>query len=121
MPKVYVINDSGHDYSKAKRFGELVFLTKGKVASYATTQHYRVFSEKMQEAKPDDFILVTSLASMNAIAGWIFGTLGFPLNLLLFKEDKGDYVVRRIIPRLIEPSYYNDNNDNEEEENENPR
>jgi len=55
----------------------------------------------MKDATPDDYILVTSLASMNVIAGWIIGTLGFPLNLLLFKEDT--YVVRRIMPRLIKP------------------
>jgi len=113
MPKVYIINDSGHDYSEAKQFGDLVFLSKGKVASYATTQHYRVFAEKMKDATPDDFILVTSLASMNCIAGWIMGTLGFPLNLLLYKEDK--YVVRRIMPRLLEPSYYTIDKENEDE------
>lgn len=101
MPKVYVINDSGHDYAEAEKFGELVYLTEGKVASYATTQHYRVFVEKMKDATPNDYILVTSLASMNAIAGWIMGTLGFPLNLLLFKDNT--YVVRRLMPRLIEP------------------
>ena len=113
MPKVYIINDSGHDYSEAKQFGDLVFLSKGKVASYATTQHYRVFAEKMKDATPDDFILVTSLASMNCIAGWIMGTLGFPLNLLLYKEDK--YVVRRIMPRLLEPSYYTIDKENDED------
>ena len=99
-PKVYIINDSGHDYIKAEKYGTLVYLTKGIVASYATTQHYRVFADKMKDATPEDYILVTSLASMNVIAGWIIGTLGFPLNLLLFKD--GDYVVRRIMPRLIE-------------------
>ena len=107
MSKVYVINDSGHDYKEAEKYGELIYLTKGIVASYATTQHYRTFAEKMKDATSDDYILVTSLASMNAIAGWIMGTLGFPLNLLLFKDST--YVVRRIMPRLITPN-------NEEEE-----
>ena len=82
------------------------------MASYASTQHYRVFAEKMKEAGPEDYILVTSLGSMNCIAGWIVGTLGFPLNMLLFKE--GRYVVRRIMPRLLEPSYYT--NDKEKED-----
>lgn len=100
MPKVYIINDSGHDYTEAEKYGELVYLTRGKVPSYAITQHYRVFAEKMKDATPEDYILVTSLASMNAICGWIIGTLGFPLNLLLFKEDT--YVVRKLMPRLIE-------------------
>ena len=113
MPKVFIINDSGHDYSEAKKYGELVYLTKGKVASYATTQHYRNFSEKMKDAKPEDYILITSLASMNCIAGWIIGTLGFPLNLLIYKDDR--YVVRRILPRLVEPSYYTTDKEKKEE------
>ena len=102
MPKVYVINDSGHDYKEAERYGELIYLTRGKVASYATTQHYRTFAELMSDASPGDYILVTSLASMNLIAGWIIGTLGFPLNMLLFKDNT--YVVRRLMPRLIQPT-----------------
>ncbi len=99
VSKVYIINDSGHDYKEAEKYGTLIYLTRGKVAPYAIIQNYRTFAEKMKDATPDDYILVTSLASMNAIAGWIMGTLGFPLNLLLFKDST--YVVRRIMPRLI--------------------
>lgn len=34
MAKVFVVNDSGHDFSKAKRFGELVPITQGKINIY---------------------------------------------------------------------------------------
>lgn len=97
--KVFIINNSGHDYSAAEKYGQLVFLTSGIVNTYATNMHYREMVENLKDATPEDYILITSLASMNAIAGWIVGLLGFPLNLLLFKDN--DYVVRNIHPRLL--------------------
>ena len=109
VSKVYIINDSGHDYKEAEKYGELTYLTRGKVASYATNQHYRTFAEIMSDASPNDYILVTSLASMNLIAGWIIGILGFPLNMLLFKDNT--YVVRRLMPHLILPTKKEEKND----------
>lgn len=99
MPKVFIINNSGHDYSDARRYGELIYLTKGIVAPFKTNLHYRELSEKMKHATPEDYILITSLASLNCIAGWIIGTLGFPLNMLIYKENK--YIVKKLYPTLI--------------------
>jgi len=99
MPKVYIINNSGHDYSPAEQYGELVFLSSGKVHPYESNTHYRDFAEKMKDATSEDFILITSLASMNAIAGWILGTLNLPLQMLIFKD--GEYVVRKLMPTLL--------------------
>jgi len=100
-PRVYIINDSGHNFNKAKKYGDLVFLTKGRVASYKVTQHFRVFAEQMYDACEDDYILVTSLGSMNAIAGWLMGTLGFPLNLLLHIQKGDKYMIRRLQNNLL--------------------
>lgn len=99
MPKVFVINNSGHDYSKAKRFGELVFLTEGKVDGYAINKNYRELADKLKDVREGDYILVTSLASLNCITGWIIGQLNLPLNLLIFKEDK--YLKRKLTPSII--------------------
>lgn len=99
MPKVFIINDSGHDYTEAKKFGELVFLTTGTVASYDANKNYRQIVDKLKQAKQEDFILITSLASLNCIVGWIIGHLNLPLNMLLFKDGK--YLKRRLTPRMI--------------------
>jgi len=97
--KVYIINDSGHDYSDATKFGDLVFLSRGKVDSFAVNKNYRELADKMVGAKNGDYILVTSLASLNCIAGWIVGYLQLDLRLLLFKD--GEYLERTIKPSLI--------------------
>lgn len=101
MSKVYIINNSGHDYSQAKKYGDLVFLTEGLIASQKTTLHYRILADKMKNAQPGDYILITSLASVNCIAGWIMGTLGYPLNLLIHDQKTGKYMERKLFPRLI--------------------
>ena len=97
--KVYVINNSGHDYSEAEQFGDLVYLTTGEVSAYKTNLHYRMLAEKMKDAQEGDFILVTGLASINAVAGWIIGSLGVNLRLLLFKN--GYYLQRCLLPTLL--------------------
>lgn len=99
MNKVFIINNSGHDYSKAEKYGKLVYLTKGQVASYAANKSYREIADKMKDVTANDYILVTSLASLNCIAGWIIGYLRLPLNLLLYKDGK--YIVRKMLPTLI--------------------
>jgi hypothetical protein len=99
-PKVFIINNSGHDFSQAEDFGELVFLTSGAVDSSKSNLHYRELAAKMSEAKEGDYILVTSLASINAIAGWIMGRLGLNLRLLIYSNNK--YVVKTIYNNLLE-------------------
>lgn len=100
MSKVYIINDSGHDYSQAKEKGDLVYLTKGRVASYDTNKNFRNIIDSLKNVTEDDYILVTSLASLNIIVGWIIGYKRIPLNLLIFKDNK--YLERRLVPTLIE-------------------
>ena len=99
MSKVYIINKSGHDYSKAEKFGTLIYLTEGEQDPDESNQHFRQFVNKMKDAKEGDYILITSLASMNAIAGWIFGTLGLNLNMLIFKG--GRYEIKKLVPDLL--------------------
>jgi hypothetical protein len=97
-PKVFVINDSGHDFSGAKSYGKLVFLSKGKVASLPINKYYRHFADKMKDITEHDYILITSLASLNCVAGWVVGSKGLPLNLLLYKDGK--YTVRTLKDKL---------------------
>lgn len=101
MPKVFIINKSGHDFSSARKYGELIYLTEGLLASYKSTLHYRQLADKMKDAKPDDYILITSIASVNCIAGWIVGTLGFPLNMLIHSSKDNRYVERKLFPELL--------------------
>lgn len=92
---VYIINRSGHDFSPAQHFGNLIFLTDGLLDSYDSNKHFREIWDILKDAQPFDYLLITGLASCNAIAGWIMGRLNFPLKLLIWKDGK--YLERTIV------------------------
>ena len=87
MSTVYIINRGGHDYSAAKKFGQLVFLSEGPLSKYATSQIYRKFSMKLRESSPTDYLMITGLTTMACIACSCFAFMHGKLNLLLYKND----------------------------------
>lgn len=95
MPKVFVVSNSAHDFSEAKKFGKLSYLSEGAMNRYHCNNMHRQFIEVLKSSNPDDYILPCGLSIMNSIACATFATLHGRLNLLLFR--KGRYVERNII------------------------
>lgn len=95
MSKVYVISKSSHDYSEAEKYGELVFLSEGRMNRFCTNNIVRQFEEAMRDCKSGDFILQTGLTVMNMIAAAIFVAKHGRLNLLIY--DHGKYVERTLL------------------------
>ena len=92
MPRVYVVNKSAHDFSKAEKFGQLVFMTEGRMNRFGTNDMVRKFKDAMRNSKREDYLLLCSLNVMNSLACAVFGRKHGTLNLLLFKE--GEYLER---------------------------
>lgn len=88
MAKVFIVNKSNHNFSAAKSYGEVVFLSEGPMNRYSTNNMCRVFAEKMKDSSPHDYIVPCSLNVMNSISCAIFAHKHGCLNLLLFKEGK---------------------------------
>jgi hypothetical protein len=95
MTKVFVVNKSAHDFSPAKKFGEVIFLSEGPMNRYAANNIHRSFKEAMADSSKDDYIVPCSLNVMNSIACAIFAKMHGRLNLLLFKD--GEYIERNLI------------------------
>lgn len=95
MPKVFIVSDGGHDYSDAKRFGELVFCTESVIRKDDIAQMYREIRQCMETAKAGDFLLVSSLASMCSVAAAILAFQFGEVHFLLYKD--GQYVQRDLI------------------------
>jgi len=93
--KVFIINKSGHDFSDAKRFGDLIYLSEGMIDRYAITSMYREFVGILKESNKDDYILLSGLSSMSSIACSIFAFIHGRLNLLIFRNDR--YITRKIV------------------------
>lgn len=92
MPKVFVLNDGGHDYTDAQRFGEIVFCTNNVIRKDDISQMYRELNSALAEANHDDLLLVSSLASLGMVASAILADRFGEVHLLLYKD--GQYVKR---------------------------
>lgn len=100
--RIYIPNKSGHDFTAAEKFGDLIFMTEGFISRFAVNEVYRAFSDIMADSHEDDWLLPSGYAFMNQVAGAIFAKMHGRLNLLLFDPSTGEYISRSIsIDNLI--------------------
>lgn len=95
MPKVYIVNNGGHDYEDATRFGELIFCTERVIKRDNTSQMFRELSDAMADAEPKDYILISSLTSLVAIATGIMAARFGEVHFLIY--ENGHYISRDVI------------------------
>jgi len=93
--KVYIVNRGKHDYSKAKRWGRLVTLTRGRLEPTDSMRIYSQINSMLKASTVDDYLLMSGLVLANMIAAAIFVKKHGRLNLLIYKD--GDYIERSII------------------------
>lgn len=91
---VFIPNKGPHDYSGAKKYGRLEYCTFGSIDRFDTAEMYREVESAMFDSQPEDFILLTSLASLCAVACSIFVAKHRRLNLLI--HDGSEYVLREL-------------------------
>jgi hypothetical protein len=95
MPRVYVVNKSSHDFSAAYEHGSsLIFITEGRLNHFKMNTLYRKIVECFDstEIAADDYILQTSLVSMNMLTAAIFAARFGRLNLLIFNAKRNFYI-----------------------------
>lgn len=95
MTTVYVTNKSSHDFSSAKKFGKLVYITSGRLNRFNVNNMYRFAEEALEDSMEHDYIVPCSLNILNSIVCSLFAYKHGRLNLLLFK--KGDYLERNLV------------------------
>lgn len=83
MPKVFVPNRSGQDVSSAAKFGDIVIMSEGSQRSHLT-KHYRIFSDMMEDSKPDDKVMIVGPASLVGIVSAIMAHKHGKVNYLSF-------------------------------------
>jgi hypothetical protein len=93
--KVFIVSNGGHDYSDAARYGEIIFCTDEVIRKDDIAQMYRVLSDALDQAEPNDLLLISSLTSLCTVAAAILSARYGELHLLLYKD--GQYVQRDLI------------------------
>ena len=100
MSKVYVINKSCHDYSKAEKYGKLIYLTKDSYNRFSTGKMFRRFRDGLKDSDPEDLLLISGLTIMSCVACSMFAAKHKRLNLLLYNGGPNveeGYVKRTIV------------------------
>lgn len=90
MRRVFVPNDAGHDMSDAKRFGEVVYMTRGALRRNAVREHAKAIRSALSTSSPDDYVVVGGLSIITAIAAAAFAARHGHVNFLLW--ERGRYI-----------------------------
>lgn len=98
MPKVYIINDLNHNFDKAARFGELTYVTTGKVPIFKTDIAKRMLREGLQGFNvEEDYLLIAGPPILCIMASLIVLDGSHPhFKTLVFDAKEQDYVVRHL-------------------------
>ena len=100
MAKVYVVNNTNHDYSKAKQYGELVYITKGKLPIFKTNTVRAMLEKGLVKFTKDDYLLISGPAIVNIMAATILYNKFDTVKFLIFDAKQQDYVVRHLSKKI---------------------
>lgn len=93
---VFIVSDSGHDYSTAQKLGTLKFLYDGKVNVFASDKLIKDLHAQLTDSTEEDFLLPSgnSLATCSAFA--ILLHKHKIVNILIYSFRNRLYEVRSI-------------------------
>jgi len=96
MTKVYVVNNANHNYSKAEQYGELVYITKGKLPIFKTGTVRAMLEKGLVKFTKDDYLLISGPAIVNIMAATLLFNKFDTVKFLVFDAKQQDYVVRHL-------------------------
>ena len=100
MAKVYVVNNTSHDYSKAEQYGELVYVTKGKLPIFKTNTVRAILEKGLVKFTKDDYLLISGPAIVNIMAATILHNKFDTVKFLIFDAKQQDYAVRHLSKKI---------------------
>lgn len=88
MSKVYILTDGGHDYSGVKEFGIPVICIDSVIKKTDIAQMYRELSVALEDFSQDDYLLLSGLTSLCAVATAIIVEKLGEIRFLVYDYDK---------------------------------
>jgi hypothetical protein len=95
MATVWIANKSGHDFGAAEQFGRIHYLTFGSLSVLSVNSIYRKVNDVLANSSPEDYLILTGLPVIGAIACACFVEKHGRLNLLIYKG--GQYMERNLV------------------------
>jgi len=96
MAKVYVVNNANYDYSKAEQYGELIYVTRGKLPIFKTNTVRAMLEKGLVKFTKDDYLLISGPAIVSVMAATILYNNFDTVKFLVFDAKQQDYVVRHL-------------------------
>ena len=95
--RVYVLNQGGHDVSKARKYGQLISVTKGKVNVFATDRLMQEMRDKLKDFNSEcDYLLICGSIVLSALTVKVLYEKFENFNILIYNCKSLEYIVRRI-------------------------
>lgn len=91
-PVVWLVNEGGHNYEGAKKFGRLMPLTRDSINPFALDRLALLVGQRLTHAKETDFILISGLALVNALVLAMWFSKFEKANILQWSTKKEQYV-----------------------------
>ena len=88
MSTVYIPNHAGHDYSGAAKFGSVKVITEGRLEKFKLHEFSVICLNAMKDSEEDDYVLISGLASVCAVACSIQSHRFGKLNILVYRGDR---------------------------------
>ena len=92
--KVFITNMGYHDFSKAKRFGDIVPCTKGDVDLLHTDRIEARIQTVLDDSEDTDYLLISGHQLLVALCIGYWFRLHRTVNILYWDALVGDYLVR---------------------------
>ena len=99
---VWLVNKGGHDYSKLEKHGRIIALTTGSINPFNPDRIMVGLAQHLKMAKVDDYLAISGLPIINAIALAMWLTKFGTVNVLQHSVRKDDYVFLRVSQAAID-------------------
>lgn len=90
LPKVWIVNFSGHNYSDADRFGTLEAVTVGNISRSSFDRLAFEITQKLSKSSSEDWLLLSGALIANVIAVTIWFRKHGELRALVWDWRAGD-------------------------------
>lgn len=98
---VWLVNEGGHDYSSLEEFGRVIPMTKGGVNPFGPDRLMVLLATRIAHAKPDDFLAISGLPLLNALAIAMWLKKFEMVKLLQFSTKQNKYLKLTLSDRAV--------------------
>ena len=94
--KVWIVNSSGHDFSAAETYGELIPLTVGKVNIFNVERLLNELKGDLGSHQKGDWVLLSGNTILNILTFSIVLAKHGEVNILIYDAIRKEYVPREL-------------------------